>query len=157
MKKCDPVPRWKEPIAYTEWGNECIPPIENAWLARINFEIHPDQAIALCRLLLPSFIEHEGCVFIEYQFKQKAYESWKENLTDRSQIESMINHVHVYDLFTSDAEITECSFEAFARVLANTWDIALKSSFEDRKFEVVVQNAEQDYGPTVTFSTVSHK
>ncbi|MEH0069216.1 hypothetical protein V6L77_01005 [Pannonibacter sp. Pt2-lr] len=66
-------------------------------------------------------------------------------------VEKIINHQHVYDLFATDEEIPETSFEGVASLMAQALRLTLNASFPKRRFIVYTSNTEQDYGPIVGF------
>lgn len=155
MKIRDPLSNWSQPEAVTLWGQGVSPPPQDAWLDYVNYYVHPDVVSVVGRLLVPAFVEHEGGVFLRNRFTLSGYASWKAELGEISAVEKMINHQHVYDLFSTDDEITEASFENVANLMAQTLRLALYGSFSDRHFNVYVSNTEQDYGPVVGFHSVS--
>ncbi|MGR2741114.1 hypothetical protein ACUY1T_21940 [Billgrantia sp. Q4P2] len=154
MKIRDPLSNWSQPEAVTLWGEAVSPPPQDAWLDYVNYYVHPDVVAVVGRLLVPAFVEHEGGVFLRNRFTLSGYASWKAELGEISAVEKMINHQHVYDLFSTDDEITEASFENVANLMAQTLRLALCGSFSDRHFHVYVSNTDQDYGPVVGFHSV---
>lgn len=154
MIERDPLPKWSQPVAIKDWGRNCSPPIEKAWLNHLNYFVHPDVVVAAGRLLLPKFVDHEGGVFLENNFTLKGYSEWKERLADISEVENMINHQHVYDLFSVSDDISEESYLGVANLLADTINLTLRVCYPDREFCVVVSNTDQDYGPTVSFHSL---
>ena len=155
MMERDPLPGWSQPAAIEEWGSKCSPPIDRAWLTHLNFFVHPDVVVAAGRLLLPKFVEHEGGVFLETNFTLKGYSEWSARMADLSEVEKMINHQHVYDLFSVPDDIPEESYLGVANLLAETINLALRVCYPERKFCVAVSNTDQDYGPTVSFHSLS--
>ncbi|WP_068089673.1 hypothetical protein [Polycladidibacter stylochi] len=151
MKKIDPLHNWKQPIAIEDWGRKCSPPINRAWLSHINYFVHPDIAVAIGRLLLPTFLEHDGGVFLEVNFTLDGYSKWRKHLDNISAIENMMNHQHVYDLFAVTDNISEESYLGVANLLADTTRLALKACYPERQFCVDISIADNDYGPTVSF------
>ncbi len=147
----DPLPTWSEPSNITNWGNECDPPIEKPWLGYLNYHAQPEMIIAIGRLLFPTFIEYSGGVFLEMNFSESGFHDWQKKIKAIEKIETVMNHVHVYDLFITDNEIDEASFEAVGNLLSHTWQAALQKCFPNRSFKVSISNTEQDYGPVVSF------
>jgi hypothetical protein len=156
MIERDPLPGWSLPADIEDWGRKCSPPIERAWLAHLNYFVHPDAVVAVCRLLLPKFVEYEGGIFLETNFTVESYYEWRKRLADLSEVENMLNHQHVYDLFAVTDHISEKSYLGVANVLAETINLALRACYPDRQFCVTVSNVDQDYGPTVSFHSLSH-
>ena len=154
MKVIDTL-EWSQPEAISEWGQKILPPVKNAWPDYINYYVHPDIVVAVGRLLIPAFVEHEGGVFLQERFTTSGFLTWKEKLYDVTEVEKVINHQHVYDLFSFDDNIAESSYIGVANLMAQTLRIALASSFPERDFNVCVSNTDQDYGPIVAFHSAS--
>lgn len=151
MKIRDPLPDWCEPQTINSWGKDCSPPLDEAWLDYINLLVHPDTVTVAGRMLLPSFVEHEGGVFLRDGFTLEGYLRWEAELGDLQAIERMLNHRHVYDLFSASDNISEASYAGVASLMGQTWGLSLKACFPDRRFKIEVSNTDEDYGPTLTF------
>jgi hypothetical protein len=93
------------------------------------------------QFLSPSFIEHDGCVFLACQFSEKSYrrclEMHKDSPTRQSAVEVSMNHVHVNQLFlNAPAKVTpRLAKEAGERISA-AWKLKLRLDFPNRKFKV---------------------
>lgn len=151
MRNIDPLIDWNEPQSIKLWGSKVLPNPALPWLDYINYYIHPDVVSVVGRLLIPAFVEHEGGVFLQDRFTISNYDRWNAKLSTINEVEKIINHQHVYDLFSIDEEISDSSFETVAKLMSNTLHMALFCSFPERKFHVYVSNSEVDYGPTVGF------
>jgi len=123
------------------------------YFSYISEKCHPEDALIICGLLFPVFVEEEGGVFLDGRFEQENFRRWSKQLNGViSDIERLINHVHVYDIFAGCSEdVPEEVFDKLSKIIGFCWDIALKSKFPDKKFKVEVSNSDQDYGPVVTF------
>jgi hypothetical protein len=153
----DPLLDWELPDAVKKWAEEVSPPSKNACLDYLSYYVHPDVVRLVGRLLIPAFVEHEGGVFLRSQFSFKGYADWKKKLGDVVAIEKVINHQHVYDLFATQGEVAEASFEGVANLMAQSIRLALCYEFPDRVFNVYVTNTDQDYGPIVCFHSTDLK
>lgn len=151
MKFRDPLPNWSEPESIRSWGDKVSPRPALPWLDYINYYVHPDVVAVVGRLLVPAFVEHEGGVFLRDRFSLTGYSRWKAELGEIAAVEKIINHQHVYDLFSVDEKISEASFEGVASLMAQTLHLALNGSFPERRFTVYTSNTDQDYGPVVGF------
>src|SRR5690606_19302103 len=149
MKFHDPLPTWSEPETVRSWGDKILPRPVLPWLDYINYYVHPDMVAVVGRLLIPAFVEHEGGVFLRDRFSLSGYSRWKAELGEIEAVEKIINHQHVYDLFATDEEIAEASFEGVASLMAQTLNLALKGSFPKRRFRVYPSQKNQDYGHVV--------
>ncbi|ALA20339.1 MULTISPECIES: hypothetical protein [unclassified Chelatococcus] len=147
----DPLPNWSEPAAYAAWGREWMPPLECAWLSWIAHNVHPDEVVAVGRLLFPRFVEFNGGVFLEMKFKEASFFEWMAKLKRLPDVERILNHVHIHDLFSNSTDAPEESYMAVAELLAATWRQALGTCFPDQSFVVEV-SADPDGDPVVTFA-----
>lgn len=72
-------------------------------------------------------------------------------------IELVINHVHLYGLFPGGEELAPEALEAalaeLAEIVVSCWSCALATQFRDREFHVELRRGEQEYRPTIYFST----
>ncbi|BCK76871.1 hypothetical protein AA0242T_0421 [Acetobacter aceti NRIC 0242] len=151
MKTVDILADWEEPESIKLWGNEVSPPPTMPWIDYINYYVHPDVVSVVGRLLIPAFTEHEGGVFLRDHFTLSGYSRWKSKLSTMSEVEKIINHQHVYDLFSINEKISEQSFNCVANVMCDALKISLSCSFPDKKFHVYTSNLDIDYGPVVGF------
>lgn len=116
-----------------------------------------ELAVAFSSLFWPEFVEVEDCVLLRERYSPSQFQDWWKELDgDRSRIEGMVNHVHLWDLFDLDDEgLPDEAVQDLAQVLVSTWRCALQQRFPDRDFEVsVVLDDPEEYGPTIAFSTV---
>jgi len=150
----DPLLSWAEPEAIRQWGDDSSPPLKDAWIDYINYFVHPDVACIVGRLLLPAFIEHDGGVFLKSSFRLETFERWSKTLKDLEEIEKVINHRHVYDMFSFNKKIDGKSYINIAQLMARTTEISLKNQFPGRNFNVFVSATEDDYGPIVCFHSI---
>lgn len=116
-----------------------------------------ELAIAFSSLYWPEFVEVEGCVLLRERYSPSRFQDWwKELAGDRSRIEGVVNHVHLWDLFDLDGtSVPDEAVQDLAQVLGLTWRCALQHRFPERDFEVnVVLDDSEEYGPTISFSTL---
>ena len=131
---------WSEsydtPLSEDDYITECVSPI---------------QSVAVASLLFPQFVSVKGGVFLAHRFTIENFNEWWNHFEgDIQQIEKMINHVHLWDLFptatgsegTESAELT-----ALGEWMVMSWAIAVESAYPGRLFSVTLDD---DYGPTVT-------
>jgi hypothetical protein len=119
-----------------------------------------DLAVAFSSLFWPEFVEVEGCVLLRERYSPSQFQDWwKELGGDRSTVEGVVNHVHLWDLFDLDEEaVPDKAIRDLAQVLASTWRCALQHRFPRKAFEVrLILDDPDEYGPTITFSTVPRK
>jgi hypothetical protein len=115
-----------------------------------------ELAIAFSALYWPEFVEIEGCVLLREHYDPANFQEWLEKLEgDKSKVERVINHVHLWDLFKLDEEnIPEKAIEDLARVLSLCWKCALREQFAGLDFDMRLVLDESEYGPTIFFSTL---
>lgn len=111
-------------------------------------------AAAFSKLFYPEFIVVDGCVLLAEHYDPLNFQEWKNKLNgDGKRIESIINHVHVHDLFlrandrTSDPSI----YEVIGTTMKKCWRCALSEAFPQKKFKITYGTEPDEYGPTLTF------
>jgi len=98
-----------------------------------------------------------GCVLLSERYDPSSFQEWWTELDgDISRIESVVNHIHLWDFPGLDAaDIPDDVIRDFARVLAASWRCALRDQFPERNFEVqTVLDELEEYGPTIYISTL---
>lgn len=104
-------------------------------------------AIGYSTIFWPEFLVHDDCVFLKSHFSLSNFNNWKETsyIENYSQIEYVINHTHILDLFTSDKQddITLDQIKYLGHILKEVYETKLKVQFPDRKF-VVQFNGDED-------------
>ncbi len=119
-----------------------------------------DLGVALCEHLWPEFIKFDNCYFRKSQFDEQNYFHWKEHLKDdKGRIETVINHLHIYDLFADSPRVSMDLYSNkvwfyMASVMQQTWQAALKMQYPEHNFEVEVFTEEDLVDPQVTFHLV---
>ena len=113
-------------------------------------------ALAFAELFCPRLIEVRGCILLEQHYEASRFEEWWANLDgDIRAIELVINHIHIWDLFDQDEEeLPEVALLHLAQVLAMGWRVAVAQQYPDRRFEVTVTEAAEEYGPTIHAASV---
>jgi hypothetical protein len=95
-----------------------------------------EQALAYAQLFWPEFVEHEDCVFLKCDLV--GYSAWITRLPTKADVEAMINHRHILDLF--DAVNSSAPHEwliSLGLTLKECWKAKLNSQFPTRNFEIV--------------------
>lgn len=109
------------------------------------------EAAAISTLFWPEFVEYRDGVFLKFLFEQRGVDIWVDELKgDMSAVESVVNHVHLWDVFAPKSEVEYAVLAELAPRLAAMWRAALNSSFPAREFVVSVTDASEDYGPTLS-------
>lgn len=115
---------------------------------RGNFQL----AVAFSKLFDPDFVEVDDLVLLAERCDPDSLATWRETLkNNRQQIEAMVNHVHVYDLFADDTDLPDEVYAYLGATIAKFWRFALAERFPQRRFKVVCSDEPTDYGPTITF------
>jgi hypothetical protein len=108
------------------------------------------EAVALADLYWPKFVEYRNRVFLGFKFDRKGIDDWYGNLQgDWQAVESVVNHVHLWDYFTITSESEYAVVPELAESIAVMWRAAVRAAFPDREFEVAVSDGSADYGPTL--------
>jgi len=110
------------------------------------------EAAAMSLLLWPEFTEYRSCVFLRFLFDTQAIDKWFGELKgDGRAVESVVNHLHLWDVFAPKTEPEYVLVSELAPKLGEMWMAALKRTFSSREFVVSVTSEANDYGPTVSF------
>ncbi|MGI5153084.1 hypothetical protein ACQEVC_43055 [Plantactinospora sp. CA-294935] len=109
------------------------------------------EAAAMSTLFWPDFTEYRRGVFLSFLFEQRGVDAWFDELKgDKSAVEGVVNHVHLWDAFAPKSEAEYTVLSELASRIAAMWRAALKSAFPTREFVVSVADASEDYGPTIS-------
>ena len=131
------------------WTKDSPPPETAA--VYVSQEVSLAAVVAITDLLCPRFVDVEGAVLLETSADPTGFQTWKEYFNgDLRAVEAMLNHEHVWDMFTYDDETNEAALEIVAERMAITWKAAAEAQFPDRAFVCEVTD---EYGPTVTITT----
>lgn len=108
------------------------------------------------KLFWPDFVEVDGYVLLAEQFEEADVAQWRQQFgDDRKAVESMVNHVHLYDLFNNTGNTHKTALADYlGRVLVICWRRALAEAFPDKRFTVEYATDPDDYGPTISFFSV---
>lgn len=113
------------------------------------------EAVALTAVFWPAFVEYRGRVFLEMAFEQAVVDDWFTQLGDGAAVEAVVNHLHVWDLFGVNGEAEEEAAVFLASTIAETWHAAASKRFPGTSFTVSMSNEAEDYGPTVTLTSIA--
>lgn len=137
---------------FNAWRDNWVDKSSISIIDYINFNIDPNDLIIIGKLFFPDFVEVDGSVFLKEKYTRENYLMWLKDIEDPVEIEKVINHVHIYDLFSNtEYDVEEFIFEEVAKILAFSWRLCLDSFFKEKKFNVIYSNTDKDYGPTITF------
>jgi hypothetical protein len=127
---------------YKQENQSWIPDFD-VW-SYLNLRADFDLAAAFAKMFWPDFIEVDGCVFLQRNYSPENFADWMERFEgDRREVESMINHVHIWDLFLNspkDVEYPEHLYEFLASALMLGWKQALQDTFPDKHFIFTVRH-----------------
>lgn len=115
------------------------------------------EAVALSMIAWPTLVKYRDGVFLEMAFDREVIDDWFARLDGPGSVESMVNHVHVWDLFAVSGDSEDDAAAYLASVIAETWLVAAGKQFPEISFDVVVTNAAEEYGPTVTLISTPPK
>ena len=96
-------------------------------------------AIAYSFLFWPEFVEYDDCIIFKNHFDKNNFENWKntEYIKNYGQIESVLNHIHILDLFGTDEKKDEVTYDQIlflGNKLCEIYSIKLKHEFPEKKF-----------------------
>jgi hypothetical protein len=117
----------------------------------------PLYAVGIASVLWPRVVEYRGCFLIEDLFEPEGADQWIATLEGRTrEVESVINHVHLWDLFDVFADGVDNSDRLlqFARFMVTMWQQAAEAQHPSKRFDASLTNNEDEYGPVVTLACV---
>lgn len=95
-----------------------------------------DHAIAYLQAFWSDFVLHDDCVF-RHAPDLTTYPDWMRPPGDRQRVESVVNHLHILDMFDSrDFEPDENVVHHVAAVLVDMWSARLSRNFPQKRFQV---------------------
>jgi hypothetical protein len=108
------------------------------------------EATALADLYWPKLVEYRDCVFLGFKFDGKSVDEWHGRLSgDWRAVESVVNHVHLWDYFVITLESEYAALPELADSIAVMWQAAVQKAFPGREFEITVSDGSGDDGPTL--------
>ncbi|MEU8867598.1 hypothetical protein [Streptomyces umbrinus] len=116
----------------------------------ISTNVSVAEAAALADLYWPKLVEYRGRVFLGFKFEGKSIDDWYGRLSgDWRAVESVVNHVHLWDYFVITLESEYAALSGLADAIAVMWRAAVQKAFPDREFEITVSDSSGDYDPTL--------
>jgi hypothetical protein len=127
------------------------------WIA---IEGNVKLAIGYSLIFWPDFIEHEDCVFLKSHFSLDGFNNWKnvDYVKYFSQIEYVINHVHILDIFANEkqAEVTRDQIIYLGEILRDMYESKLNNQFKERTF-CVTFNGHENPGDLIDYELSFHQ
>lgn len=154
MTTWDPMPSWKEPSAISKWAAGWQPAFQRPWLTFLDTETNYGSIFASARLLFPSLLMHEECIFLEMNFSESSYISFKDQGMSRTEIELVMNHVHVEELIHETADYSASDVESLAGIISEAWSLVFRNGYEERGIEVVMSSSENLEDLTISFHSI---
>ena len=145
---------WQKSLTPASDRDAAHPP--PGYLTYIKYEVGLDRAFAVMRLLVPDFIELQGCVLLRGvgNHTPESFQQWWSKLHgDVAAIEDLLNSLPLWDLF-SEVDVSPLGQQAlaeFGRTLVLTWQAALSNRYPGRRFLVELRDGSTEHGPTVSF------
>jgi hypothetical protein len=95
--------------------------------------------IAYSLLFWPEFIEYDECVILKNRFDSNNFENWKNTqyIENYAQIESVLNHIHILDLYGNEEIKDEINYEQIVFLgnkLCEIYSAKLKLDFPEKNF-----------------------
>lgn len=141
-------------------------PQVKAWVADVgNFNLRTftlssvsiAEAYTVATLMSPGFIEYRGCILLDIAFDAfdtSGVDTWIDHTKgDIQSVESMVNHVHLWDFFNPQSENEDDALVDLAHRMATSWKCSACSQFPEKAFTVEFDDGTNDYGPTLSIHT----
>jgi hypothetical protein len=117
--------------------NESWIPDFDTW-SYLNLRADFDLAAAFAKLFWPDFVEVDGCVLLQREYSPEAFAELMERYDgDRRAVESLLNHVHITDLFLNssrDVTYPDELYEFLAQTLIYGWKQVLQDKHPEKRF-----------------------
>jgi hypothetical protein len=121
-------------------------------LGAIGIDFKPTQALLMAAVCWPRFVRYRGLVLLGPHVSPTV-DDWIKKLDGCAyRVEEMVNHTHLWDVFTSFAESDEAQYEALEELgkgLATMWAAAVLAQAPDVPMVVECRGEPDDYGPTI--------
>jgi hypothetical protein len=112
------------------------------------------SVLILSNLFSPQFIEYKGFIFLKYQFSESGLEQWLDELNNLSEVQKVMNHIHLTQLFYKDDPNDDTNYEMFkilCDIVKYCWTGTLNAKYPDLNFNVSYNYNEDDFDPSITF------
>jgi hypothetical protein len=134
---------------YTEADEELVPELRE-WRIDLGQQVRlfdwitytgdPRYLIGFMEYLWPRFIEHDGGVFLHFNFTEEGYREWRGVLpNDLPGIERVMNHVPLLELFQEPERqetVRRVQLQYIGERLQEMWQARLGAAFPDKAFVV---------------------
>jgi hypothetical protein len=92
--------------------------------------------IGCARILWPSFVEHDGCIFLGDSVNETNYQAFlKQADGNKQRVEAVMNHQHVVHLFATELPTRELVLY-IGRLMKQVWQVKLAHDFPGRNITV---------------------
>ncbi|MFL6109610.1 MAG: hypothetical protein ACJ72L_21805 [Marmoricola sp.] len=97
-------------------------------------------------------VTHRGCQIRESVFNPDNVDEWLRSTDgDVRAVESVVNHVHLYDVaLRDDHDLDFAAFEDLGQRIADVWTALLTVRYPDRRMVVTYASEPEEYGPTIS-------
>lgn len=153
MKIVHSIPPVSDAVKYEAWKKQWSVQEGLDIHLYISDQCHPEQMLLFSKILFPGFIIINDGVFLERNFTKEVFDDrMAEAGGDISEVERILNYVHVYDIFGQCNEIvSESVFLQLSHMIAFSWRLVLREKFPGKRFRVEALSSEDYYGPVITF------
>jgi hypothetical protein len=90
------------------------------------FTATPDALFAFASLFFIELIKYEDGLFIKERFDEAVYGEWKKRLDSVAEIQRVMNHIHIRQIFQNQVISDELAFES-AKLIQNIWSRTFES------------------------------
>ncbi len=132
--------------------DDCGASISEGYFGFLDRVVTARGVLVCSKLFWPDFVHYRGGVFVDFQFQPHLVDEWMDSATSVQEVESVVNHLHMWDLFISTAnDVSEMHLHQLAQVLSRSWSAAASEAFPSIEFQTEVIGEPDDYGPTLYF------
>lgn len=106
---------------YGEWNSDKSDGNEITIFNYLCFNATPDLLFAFASLFFIELISFEGSYFIKERFTKEVFFEWESRLTTHVEIQRVMNHIHVCQLFQHQELQEDVVFES-AKLIQKVWN-----------------------------------
>lgn len=136
--------------AFNRWTEATQKSGESEWSNYRAYSFRVDHLLMALEILCPEFVVKDSFVLR----KNNIPDDWEKFLSDSreanwssSDIEYVLNHLHIADCFPNDPDLAQIDMDVYrflAKTVAEMWGYQLRSLFPDKNFDIWVGNMDDD-------------
>lgn len=110
------------------------------WHRFVNMKADIDTALGFAKFFCPDIIIVDGCFLLKDRYNPEIFNRWKQECSNKTDIEKMMNLYELEDFFVTNSNFDEHYTEKalkLGEILKMFWGVSFRERFKDR--EIVVE------------------